>query len=227
MKAPCYLSSDTLYHRRSPQALAALELGEHLDLEFPRPEAEALARALVEERAIGLQAEFAHPREQRFVRVAPRRAQDVGGVRSPANRDDQHAEAVRLEFLRKGAFLLQPPADEVPAGVHRAALVDAAAALAAEVARLAWLHLVAQDRALDPAVAADGAGPALPRSVRHGDRVDRYHRAAAALVFLAAAARARIVSSDGHRKSLAHTLDFPKSTAMSVSFVILWSVLAG
>src|SRR6266481_7669301 len=190
---------------RLPQALAAIELGEHLHLEIPRPEAEAFARALVEERAVGLQAEFAHPREQRLVRVAPGRAQDIGGFRSPPNGNDQHAEPVRLEFLRKGAFLLQPPADEVPARVDRPAFVDAAAAFSAEVARLARLHLVAQDRALDPAVAADGAGPALPRSVRHGDRVDRYHRAAAALVFLAAAARARIVSSDGHGTSLAHS----------------------
>src|SRR5437773_3153743 len=181
-----------------PQALAALELGEHLDLEFPRPEAEAFARALVEERAIGLQAEFAHPCEQRFVRVASGRAQDIGGFRSPANWNDQHAEPVRLEFLRKGAFLLQPPADEVPARVDRAALVDAAAAFSAEVARLARLHLVAEDRALDPAVAAGGAGAALPRSVRHGDRVEGHHRAAAALVFFSAAAGAGIVSSDGH-----------------------------
>src|SRR5216117_165943 len=165
-------------HYPLPQALAALELGEHLDLEFPRPEAEALPRALVEERAVGIQAEFAHPREQRFVRVASGRAQDICGFRSPANRNDQHAQPLRLEFIRKGAFLLQPPADEVPAGVHRAALVDGAAALAAEVARLARLHLVPEDRALDPAVAAGGAGAALPRSLRHGDRVDGHHRAA-------------------------------------------------
>src|SRR6266705_87056 len=209
-----------------PQALAALDLGEHLDLEFPRPEAKALARELVEERAIGLQAGFAHPREQRLVRVAPGRAQDIGGFRSPANRNDQHAEAIRLEFLRKGAFLLQPAADEVPARVDRPAFVDAAAALSAEVARLARLHLVAEDRALHPAVAAGRAGAALPRSVLHGDRFDPYHRAAAPLVFLSAAARARIVSSDGHRKSLAHALDFPKRTAMSVYFVILLSVLS-
>src|SRR5882762_4122522 len=190
-----------------PQPLAALEPGEHLDLEFPRPEAEALARALVEERAIGLQAEFAHPREQRLVGVAPGRAQDVGGLRSPSNRNDQHAQAVRLEFLRKGALLLQPPADEVPARIDRPAFVDAAAPLSAEVTRLARLHLVAQDRALDPAVAAGRAGAASPRCVRRGDRVDSHHRAAAPLVFPAAAARAGIVSSYGHRKSLAHALD--------------------
>src|SRR5712692_10312095 len=189
-----------------PQSLAALEPGEHLDLEYPRPEAEALARALVEERAIGLQAEFAHPREQRLVRVATGRAQDIGGFRSQPNRNDQHAEPVRLEF-RKGAFLLQPPADEVPARVDRPAFVDGAAAFSAEVARLARLHLVAQDRTLDPAVAAGRAGTALPRCVRHGDRVDGHHRAAAALVFPAAAARAGIVSSHGHRRSLAHALD--------------------
>src|SRR5258707_1113167 len=116
-----------------PQALAALELGEHLDLEFPRPEAEALARALVEERAIGLQAEFAHPREQRLVRVAPGRAQDVGGLGSPPDRNDQHAQPVRLEFLRKRAFLLQPPADEVPARIDPPALPDCAASLSAAV----------------------------------------------------------------------------------------------
>src|SRR6267143_593280 len=209
-----------------PQSLAALEPGEHLDLEFPRPEAEALARALVEERAIGLQAEFAHPREQRIVRVAPGRTQDIGGLRSPTDRNDQHAETVRLEFLGERALLLQPPADEVPARVDRPALVDRAAPLSAEVARLPGLHLVAEDRALHPAVAARRASAALPRSVRRGDRVDGHDRAAASLVFLAAAARARIVSSGGHRKSLAHTLDFPKSTAMSVYFVILLSVLS-
>src|SRR5258706_9291171 len=76
-----------------PQALAALELGKHLDLEFPRPETEALARALVEERAIGLQAEFAHPCEQRLVRVAPRRAQDIGGLSSPSHPDEQNPHA--------------------------------------------------------------------------------------------------------------------------------------
>src|SRR5258706_13557307 len=120
---------------RLPQALAAIELGEHLDLEFPRPEAEAFARALVEERAVGLQAEFAHPPEQRVVRVAPGRTQDIGGFRSPPDRNDQHAEPVRLEFLGKRALLLQPPADEVPARVDRPALVDGAAPLSAEVAR--------------------------------------------------------------------------------------------
>src|SRR5260221_63157 len=84
-----------------PQALAALELRKHLDLEFPRPETETLARALV----------------------------------------------------------------------------------------------------------ACGAGAALPRCVRRGDRFDPYHRAAAPLVFFSAAAGAGIVPSDGHRKSLAHALD--------------------
>src|SRR5258707_4702335 len=78
---------------RLPQALAALELGEHLDLEFPRPETEALARALVEERAIGLQAEFAHPCEQRLVRVAPRRAQDIGGASVPPAPRGSHPPA--------------------------------------------------------------------------------------------------------------------------------------
>src|SRR5882762_5314306 len=145
---------------RLPQALAAIELGEHLHLEFPRPEAEALARALVEERAIGLQAEFAHPREQRIVRVAPGRTQDIGGLRSPTDRNDQHAETVRLEFLGERALLLQPPADEVPARVERPALVDGAAPLSAEVARLPGLHLVAEDRALHPALAAGRASAA-------------------------------------------------------------------
>src|SRR5882762_4631664 len=192
---------------RLPQALAALELGEHLDLEFPRPEAEALARAFVEERAVGLQAEFAHPREQRLIRVAPGRAQDIGGFRSPSNRNDQHAEAIRLEFLRKGALFLQPPADEVPARIDRPALVDAAAAFSAEVAGLSRVHFVAEDRALDPAVAAGGAAAALPRPERRRDGIDRYHRAAAPLVFFSAAAGAGIVSSDRHRRSLAHALD--------------------
>src|SRR6267143_1330510 len=192
---------------RLPQALAALELGEHLDLEFPRPEAEALARAFVEERAVGLQAEFAHPREQRLIRVAPGRAQDIGGFRSPSNRNDQHAEAIRLEFLRKGALFLQPPAHEVPARIDRPALVDAAAAFSAEVAGLSRVHFVAEDRALDPAVAAGGAAAALPRPERRRDGIDRYHRAAAPLVFFSAAAGAGIVSSDRHRRSLAHALD--------------------
>src|SRR5882762_1251279 len=188
---------------RLPQALAAIELGEHLHLEFPRPEAEALTRALVEERAFGLQAEFAHPREQRLVRVAPGRAQDIGGLRSPSNRNDQHAEPVRLEFLRKGTLLLQPPADEVPARVDRPAFVDAAAAFSTKVARLARLHLVAEDRALDPAVAAGGASPALPRLFRsrrlvRRDLLERHDCAAALLVFFSATARARVVSSDSH-----------------------------
>src|SRR5258706_14885731 len=98
---------------RLPQALAAIELGEHLDLEFPRPEAEAFARALVEERAIGLQAEFTHPREQRLVRVATGRTQDIGGFCSPPDRDDQHAAPVRFEFPGERAFLLQPPPADV------------------------------------------------------------------------------------------------------------------
>src|SRR5258706_15059829 len=116
---------------RLPQALTALELGEHLDLEFPRPEAEALARALVEERAIGLQAEFAHPREQRLVGVAPGRAQDIGGLRSPPDRDYQHAKPVPLELLRKGAFLLQPPPNEVPARSDRPGAKEGTATLPA------------------------------------------------------------------------------------------------
>src|SRR5258706_15581463 len=100
---------------RLPQALAAIELGEHLHLEFPRPEAEAFARTLVEERAIGLQAEFTHPREQRLVRVAPGRTQDIGGFRSPPGRDDQHAGPVPREFPGKRAFPPPPPPHEVPA----------------------------------------------------------------------------------------------------------------
>src|SRR5258706_371026 len=166
----------------------------------PLPLPPRRARALVEKRAIGLQAEFAHPREQRLVGVAPGRAQDIGGLRSPPDRNDQHAKPVRLELLRKGAFLLQPPADEVPARIDRPALIDGAASLSAEVTWLARLHLVAEDRAPDPAVAAGRAGAAPPRSVRHGDRVDIHHSAATVLVFLAAAARAGIVSSDGHGK---------------------------
>src|SRR5258706_501995 len=209
---------------RLPQALAAIELGQHLHLEFPRPEAEAFTRALVEERAIGLQAEFAHPREQRLLRGAPGRAQDGGGFRSPPDRNDQHAETVRLEFLGERAFFLQPPADEVPARVDRPALVDGAAPVSAEVARLPGLHLVPEDRALHPAVAAGRASAALARSVRRGDRVDGHDRAAASLVFLAAAARAGIVSSDGHgeESSACARLDPP----MSVYFVILLSVLS-
>src|SRR5712692_541286 len=188
---------------RLPQALAALELREHLDLEFPRPEAEPLAFLLVEERPIGPQAELAHPPEQRLVRVAPRRAQDVGGLVSPPDRNDQHAESVRPEFLRKWALGLQPSADEVPARVGWTALVDGATSLATEVARPARVHLVAEDRALDPAVAAGRAGAALSRpwgARRRRDLLERHHRAAALLVFLAAPARARVVSSDSHRE---------------------------
>src|SRR5260221_13540936 len=162
---------------RLPQWLAAIELGEHLHLEFARPEAEAFARAFVEERAIGLRAEFTHPREQRLVRVAPGRTQDIGGFRSPPDRNDQHADTVRLEFPGKRAFLLQPPADEVPARVDRPALVDGAAPPSPEMARLPGLHLLAQDRALDPAVATRRASAALPRPVRRGDRVDGHDRA--------------------------------------------------
>src|SRR5258708_26464416 len=153
----------------------AIELGEHLDLEFPGPEAEAFAGALVEERAIGLQAEFAHPREQRLVRVAPGRTQDIGGFRSPPDRNDQPAEPVRLEFLGERAFFLQPPADEVPARVDRPALVDGAAPLSAEGSRLPVLHLVAQYLALDPAVAARRPSAAPPRSARRGNRADRHY----------------------------------------------------
>jgi len=132
---------------------------------------------------------------------------------------------VRLEFLRKGAFLLQTTRKRSsgtgrPAGVRRWC-----SSLLRGSGTAGRLHLVAEDRALDPAVAAGGAGPALPRSARHGDRVDRYHRAAAALVFLAAAAGTGIVSAGSHRKSLAHALDLAHKPHV-VSFVILLSVLA-
>src|SRR6266568_4704576 len=185
------------------RACFSLELGEHLDLKLSRPEAEALPGLLVEKRPIRSQAEFPHPAEQRLVRVTPRRAQDIGGLLPPPHRYDQYAEPVGLEFLREGALRLQPPADEVPARVAWTALVDGAASLAAEVARPARVHLVAEDRALDPAVAAGGAGAALSHSRGcrpRRDLLERHHRAAALLVFFPAAARAGVVSSDSHRR---------------------------
>src|SRR5262245_22981585 len=205
MKARRHLSSEPPLvpaHRggRLPEALVALEPGEHLDLELARAEAEALAPLLVEKRPRGPEAELTHPCEEGLVRVAPRRAKDVGGLVSPADRDDQHAQLVGPEFLGERALGLQPAADEVPARVDRPAIVDRAAALPAEEARLPGLHLVPLDRALDPAVAARGAGAARPLRRRVAERD---HRAAALLVFLPAAAGTRIVSSDGHRKSLA------------------------
>src|SRR6266851_5711912 len=210
---------------RLPQALAALELGEHLDLKLSRPEAEALAFLLVEERPIGPQAELAHPPEQRLVRVTPRRAQDIGGLLSPPHRYDQHAEPVGLEFLREGALRLQPSADEVPARVGWTALVNGAASFAAEVTRLARVHLVAEDRALDPSVAAGGAGAALSLSRgrrQRRDLLERHHRAAALLVLLPAAARAGVVSSDGHgEESIACAR---LGAFISVYFVILLPV---
>src|SRR5256885_12662977 len=67
-------------HFPLPQALAALERGEHLDLEFPRPEAESLACLLVEERPIRLEAHFTHPCEQRLPPGAARPNQGGGGA---------------------------------------------------------------------------------------------------------------------------------------------------
>src|SRR3989442_4126412 len=98
-----------------PQALAALELDEHLDLEFPRPEAEALARALVEERAIGFHAEFAHPREQRLVRVPPPRAQDIRGVSFPPHPDELQPPTWPLSIPPGRACRPRPSPAETPA----------------------------------------------------------------------------------------------------------------
>src|SRR5262249_45029162 len=89
---------------------------------------------------------------------------------------------------------LQPPADEVAAGILRPALVDAAAMIAAEEACRAGLHLVSLDHSDDPTVATCGAFTARA-SMRGGDRD---HRAAAPLVLLAASARAEIVTPGLH-----------------------------
>src|SRR6185312_684962 len=90
-----------------------------------------------------------------------------------------------------------PAAHEVAAGLLGPALVDRAAAVAAEMARHAGLHLVALDHAGHPPVATRGALPAGAR----GLRCDRDHRAMALLVLASAPARARIVAPDRHRRS--------------------------
>src|SRR4029079_11984148 len=134
----------------------------HLALEFRRAEAEALAGDLVEKRALGAHAELSHPRDELLVGIATRGAQHVRGVAAPLHRDDHDAEEIRPEVLRKGASGLEPAADEIAARMLRAALVDRAAVVAAEMARRAGFHFVPFDHARDPAVAARGAAAALP-----------------------------------------------------------------
>src|SRR5256885_1179029 len=123
---------------------------------------------------------------------------------SPMNR----APSTRLKVFRTLLPSMVPPRFSLSGDyesallfVKRYPLPQALAALElGEHLDLEFPRPEAEARALDPAVAAGGAGAALPRSVRHGDRVDGHHRAAAALVFFSAAAGAGIVSSDGHEE---------------------------
>src|SRR5262249_54868272 len=153
-----------------------------------RAEAVAAALLLVEERRCGARRELAHPGEEPLVRVAPGRHQDIGRTLPPLRRDDHHPEPVGAKRIGKRASRAQPAAHAVAARLRRPALVDRAAALAAEMTRRARLHLVAVDRAQRPAVAAGSAASALPR-LRGLNRDDG---AVAFFVFLAASARTRI-----------------------------------
>src|SRR5438128_2486279 len=120
---------------------------------------------LVKEWASRASAERAHPRQQALVRIASRRFQDERRTVAPLCLHDHHAELVGPERIRKRAARREPAADELAARLLRPLLVDRAAALAAEMARHARLHLVAVDRAFDPAVAACRARAAL--ALRH------------------------------------------------------------
>ena len=86
---------------------------------------------------------------------------------------------IRPETFGKRAVGREPAADEAAARLLRPRRVDRAAALAAEMARLAGLHFVAANRAHHPAVAARRAGARAPRG-----GLNRDHRAVTLLVFL-------------------------------------------
>src|SRR5207248_7291697 len=124
--------------------------------------------------------------------------QDVRWTIAPPGGHDHHAQAIRPECFRKRTAAREPAANEAPARLLRPLVVDRAAALAAEVARHAFLHLVAANRAFHPAIAARRASATLTLF----DRRQRYHRATALLVFFSAAARTWIVSSHAHFAAL-------------------------
>src|SRR5258706_2054098 len=151
--------SPSLLGALSPQRLPARDALGHFALELRRAEAEALAGDLVEERALRALAELAHPCEHRLVGVAANGTQHVRLAPAPAHRDDHHAELIGTPVIGERHALGEPAAGEIAAGIFRAALVDGAAAVAAEVARRARLHLVSLDHGGYPSLSTCRALP--------------------------------------------------------------------
>lgn len=162
---------------------------------------QGLASLFVKEGPPGLAAEIHHPFQLCRSQIAPAIGQPVCCLAAPGSFHDDHAQLGRFEGVREGAVGIDPAAGKLAAGRIRPCVINTATAVAHEMAAYPGLHFMPVDRRLQPAVAACSAIPACAGRIAGSLRLDGgylYDLAAAFLVFFAAAARARVVSTGFH-----------------------------
>src|SRR5580693_5104002 len=136
----------------------------HLVLERRRPERVPVFADLIDQQPLALGAERFQPVQRFGLRPLTDRDRDVHWVVLPAEirRQKNHAGLVGPHPFRQRARAREPAANEVAAGILGPALIDRAAVPGAERAWLAAVDPMPVHLDLEPAVAARGAGPALP-----------------------------------------------------------------
>lgn len=186
---------------RLEQGNAAQDLVLHIFYECLRSVTQGFAGLFVKEGPPGLAAEIHHPFQLCRSQIAPAIGQPVSCVAAPGGFHDDDAQLGRFEGIREGAVGIDPAAGKLAAGRIRPRFINTATAVAHEMAAHAGFHFMSVDRRRQPAVAARSAIPACARRITGRAWLDRgylYDLAAAFLVFLAAAARAWIVSTGFH-----------------------------
>src|ERR1700734_1756823 len=136
----------------------------HLVLERRRPERVPAFADLIDQQPLARRAERFQPFQRLGLRPLADRDRDVHRMVLPAEirRQENHAGLVGPHPFRPRAGAHEPAANEVAARIFGPSLIALAARPGAERARLAAVDPMPIHLDLEPAVAAGGAGPALP-----------------------------------------------------------------
>jgi len=142
-------------------------------LECRRTERKPFVADLIDQASPPISTELHQPVQRLLLRTRSSRHHDVDWQSMPDEIRRQHDQVgfVGPHPIGQRACSNKPPADELPARMLRALVVDRAAVLDAERARLARTNLMAADLDPEPAIATGRAGTAASRVLRlHIDR---------------------------------------------------------
>ena len=148
----------------APRLLTARNPVVHFMLERRRAECMPFVGDLIEQQTFAVDCKLFEPVERFSPRLVPDRHGDVDPQTAPweIRGEQNQTRIVGPHPFRQGTISGEPAADELAAGIRGPRVIDRATMADAERTWLSAVHLMGVNLDLEPAVAARGAGAALP-----------------------------------------------------------------